>query len=788
MNTWDKILKDFSHKCKGGAPNLKNPTHLQFLRESLIKFGWTKTATNEFLGIIREGEDKGPIKAPPTKAGTPRFYFIDPKDKEPTALVQKTGVDRKWAYATKDQVDKGNIKDDEKGGKGDKKQNEKDIQKRIKDKNQKSARKHTQNRFSEKRKEMVKNNHPEYPEYEDDLNKLEDSLNEFTHPDTTPERKRELAKQLRDDYGLTTNSPTVNEQGLPKKVKLYIKKLPSGKPVPRWVYKFLSAGGKDPSGGTPSDPQARLTNNLNEYLDDDNKVESNSVGGDSESRIAQNFTTAAKPSFSTPKRTKTRKNPAYNWRKKDPNNPGFDTDGNPQFFTDPVVSEIMSDPPVSDLEDKEPGKDSFHSLEGPADENGNLIPADTPENKRKHMEWMIDDNQSSQNIRNECDKYIKILESEDPPNESEIAKYKKLKKSIDDHDAEMKKIMKEHKIPSKGAEAAVKKANAKLMDDIHNAHPDVASGIAKQVAEVALVQQELAAGEECYLPSAGNFPGGDKLRVTRNGTKVEKVAGISVKYGRQSNNTQVYGFPAEAASVGRFAEVPKKEGESDADHKKRQNEVRTRSGGKVGQEGHGIGVRDDIVEDEKKQGEVIDSAGMGKAIKDKKEYYKITNEIKDEVERFKAEQRELGKSEDQIEIDLQGHLKKFMSKGKPSINERFENVIDREELSSVIAGTRDGKKEDGTRHSNSNMARSCDAIEFLNLATVGSVIREGQGMPSLSWNHQEYNNGEYHSETVEADEKDMMNLGCWGFLSRMYRSSGRAKGGGILTTGTGECG
>ena len=33
----------------------------------------------------------------------------------------------------------------------------------------------------------------------------------------------------------------------------------------------------------------------------------------------------------------------------------------------------------------------------------------------------------------------------------------------------------------------------------------------------------------------------------------------------------------------------------------------------------------------------------------------------------------------------------------------------------------------------------------------------------------------------------MTNLGCWGFMSRMYRSGGRAKGGGILTTGTGEC-
>ena len=60
MKNWDKILKDFSHKCKGGAPDLKNPTHLQFLRESLIKFGWKENATNEFLGNLREGEKPDP--------------------------------------------------------------------------------------------------------------------------------------------------------------------------------------------------------------------------------------------------------------------------------------------------------------------------------------------------------------------------------------------------------------------------------------------------------------------------------------------------------------------------------------------------------------------------------------------------------------------------------------------------------------------------------------------------------------------------------------------------------
>ena len=60
MKNWDKILKDFSHKCKGGAPDLKNPTHLQFLRESLIKFGWNENATNEFVGNLREGEKPDP--------------------------------------------------------------------------------------------------------------------------------------------------------------------------------------------------------------------------------------------------------------------------------------------------------------------------------------------------------------------------------------------------------------------------------------------------------------------------------------------------------------------------------------------------------------------------------------------------------------------------------------------------------------------------------------------------------------------------------------------------------
>ena len=61
MKNWDKILKDFSHKCKGGEPDFTNPTHLNYLRESILKFDeeFKKNiyALNEFIGNLRNGKE-----------------------------------------------------------------------------------------------------------------------------------------------------------------------------------------------------------------------------------------------------------------------------------------------------------------------------------------------------------------------------------------------------------------------------------------------------------------------------------------------------------------------------------------------------------------------------------------------------------------------------------------------------------------------------------------------------------------------------------------------------------
>ena len=61
MKNWDKILKDFSHKCKGGEPDFTNSTHLNYLRESIVKFEEdfrnNTYALNEFIGNLRNGKE-----------------------------------------------------------------------------------------------------------------------------------------------------------------------------------------------------------------------------------------------------------------------------------------------------------------------------------------------------------------------------------------------------------------------------------------------------------------------------------------------------------------------------------------------------------------------------------------------------------------------------------------------------------------------------------------------------------------------------------------------------------
>ena len=121
------------------------------------------------------------------------------------------------------------------------------------------------------------------------IENFKNSLDEFLNNETSDDRKRELALELKETYGLTTNTTTTDDDGNPKQVKLYVKKNADGGKVPRTIEKILGANANMPS--------TRLTNELNNYLDDANKITQNTIGGKSESALKVEFESAAKPSF-----------------------------------------------------------------------------------------------------------------------------------------------------------------------------------------------------------------------------------------------------------------------------------------------------------------------------------------------------------------------------------------------------------------------------------------------------------------------------------------------------------
>jgi hypothetical protein len=114
--------------------------------------------------------------------------------------------------------------------------------------------------------------------------------------------------------------------------------------------------------------------------------------------------------------------------------------------------------------------------------------------------------------------------------------------SLEAHQNNLNGILETYEIPGEQAKQAVADSYNNLMVALHKADPDIANSIMKQVAENNLYEQELANGEEVYLPSAGNFPAGDKIK----GGTTERVSLISCKFGK---NGRIYGCPANSKTI-----------------------------------------------------------------------------------------------------------------------------------------------------------------------------------------------------------------------------------------------
>jgi len=284
----------------------------------------------------------------------------------------------------------------------------------------------------------------------------------------------------------------------------------------------------------------------------------------------------------------------------------------------------------------------------------------------------------------------------------------------------------------------VAKSYATLFQQMHKADSDMGGSMIKNMAEMALYDTEIAAEQEAYLPSAGTFPSGDKLRVDRGGKgKVEKVASVSVKYGKSG---QFYGFPGQTDKYANYHPDP---------------DYRNRQANRAGRKGYETGIRDDLIDDPKKFQKMVDESGYGEAIKNPKEVQAIAKEMQDyfrEIKKTKGITSETSITLKTIEKDVYSKNAELMKK--------MDKVMDWDKFESLSG------------RSDVNLCRSPKhgVLALTNMMSFMSIVKTSGGLQSIEHNHQEIHDGKYVSRTDTGtdDSKD------WNFGFRPF--GGRAGG------------
>lgn len=395
---------------------------------------------------------------------------------------------------------------------------------------------------------------------------------------------------------------------------------------------------------------------------------------------------------------------------------------------DEGVRSIFSKEPYSRL------PSSMHQLMGAVGEDGNLL-YPSSENSKAYLKHSIEQNKS---LEKTIEK-LKQLEESDNVKPS-------VRKALETHKENMNRILNEYDIPSKEASEAVGSSYALMAETLNEESGVLAGAMMKNMAEMALYDTEIAGGDEAYLPSAGTFPSGDKIRVDRDGNGVvEKIAAVSVKYGK-GGKFKAYGFPGETTQYQKFHP---------------NEEYRDRLHSRPGDDGYDLGVKDEIVDNPLQVKQIISESGFGDAIKDEDKVIEVIQKMRTEIQKIKkeigyiqnsAEAKKTGKPVAKKQI---GSQKKKISEIEKELASEMANYIDRDKLSELVG-------KDNARLIVSRPQCMICALTF------GSTLTTSNGLDVIEHNHQEIADGKYITKTDTAESGQTKSLKNWALTWRAY--------------------
>ncbi len=389
---------------------------------------------------------------------------------------------------------------------------------------------------------------------------------------------------------------------------------------------------------------------------------------------------------------------------------------------DPGVKRLFSNPPYDRL------KERFHQVFGPVGDDGNLL-RPSNEHSSAYFRQSVSENKSLDNTI----EVLKELEQQGTASPD-------VRKALEKHKDNMNRISDDFgNMDNDERRKVVENSYSELAREMHKADPDIARGLMKNMAEMALYDSELAGGDEVYLPSDGSFPSADKIRIDRDGEGVvEKVAGVSIKFGKSGG---AYGFPGESAQYQKY--------HPDED---KRDYMRNR----VGHKGHSLGVRDELIQDKDKYESMLNESGLSEVFKNPEE---VRSNLVNTIEKI-----------NEIRSQIEDENGKYTKKDLVTIREELKNA--NEELVNMLKEQVDVKKLEELMGKSNTREFMKGGAQATNIIAFASILNTSDGLSVLEHNHQTIDENGLNSET----DKGTTNLRDWNFQSRLYDG----RGGGLM--------
>ena len=439
----------------------------------------------------------------------------------------------------------------------------------------------------------------------------------------------------------------------------------------------------------------------------------------------------------------------------------FDSKGVKQGFTTAAKPDLGNENIIKPSDDKRVAeyfeghpvlkkiRPALHGIFGIKDENGN-VKMPSSEYSKDYLKQSID-NPALQNT-------IDFAKTQVESGGVDVG----VLNGLESHKKRMDDILKTAKIPSKEAAKSIADSYNTLMIDLHNADSDVASAILKQLAENNLYEQELANGEEVYLPSAGNFPAGDKIK----GGMLERVSLVSCKFGKDG---RTYGCPANSKSICELHQ----------DKSKQNNQ-----GQYLGEDGYTLLINDDLIKGETNQktkektkdfiNNTLGEIGLGDTFTED-ETEKIASTVAnymDDIDRIKKEVEAMNPA------DKTQYWKIFGNK-VAEIEEKYKK-----ELGSIITKEHASKLIGENNAKNLVQTGGVKVESLLSAIEIANNIRTNQTLAQLEHNKQYYDDND---EPKFVTDMGTNNPNDYSITFRTKRTAGRT-GGGCQLSFTGDGG